>query len=63
LAYSRVEKDCNFDTFEQIANTNEPMKELVRKELQIFKRYQVNIKNIKCFFSKVGEAQIHFSHC
>jgi hypothetical protein len=52
-AYSMVEKYCNLDTFEQIANTNEPMKELVRKELQIFKIYQVNIKNIEWFFFNV----------
>jgi hypothetical protein len=33
--------------FEQIVNTNELMKKLVGKELLIFKRYQVHIKNIK----------------
>ncbi len=49
-AYSTIEEDCNLNTFEQIANTNEPMKELVRRKLQIFKRYQVDIKDIKCVF-------------
>jgi len=50
-AYSTVEEDCNLNTFEQIANTNEPMKKLVRRELQIFKKYQVAIKDSKFFFN------------
>jgi hypothetical protein len=31
-----------------IANISEPTMELVNKELLIFKRYQVDVKNIKC---------------
>jgi hypothetical protein len=34
--------------FEQIVSTNELMKKLVDRELFIFKKYQVHIKNIKC---------------
>jgi hypothetical protein len=31
-------------------NINEPMKELVKKEFLIFKRFHVNAKDIKCHF-------------
>jgi hypothetical protein len=31
-------------------NTNEPTKEVVNLELLIFKRFQMNVKNIKCPF-------------
>ncbi len=34
--------------FEQIANTSEPTKELVKKELLVFRRYQMDVKDIKC---------------
>ncbi len=43
-------KDCSLDIFEQTISTNELMKELVGKTLQIFKRHQVKIKDIKCPF-------------
>jgi hypothetical protein len=36
------------DIFEQTSNTNEPAEELVKKELLIFKRYQLDVKDIKC---------------
>jgi hypothetical protein len=39
-----------FDIFEIIANTSELVKELVKKKLLIFKRFQVNAKEIKCAF-------------
>jgi hypothetical protein len=38
------------DIFEQIASTNELAEKLVKMELLVFKRYQLNVKNIKCFF-------------
>jgi hypothetical protein len=43
-------KDCNLDIFEQTISANELMKELVGKTLQIFRRHQVKIKDIKCPF-------------
>ncbi len=43
-------QDYNLDIFEQIANTNEPIKELVKREFLIFKRYQLDVKDIKCLF-------------
>ncbi len=43
-----VDDDCSLDIFEQTTNTSEPTKELVNKELFIFKQYQVDVKEIKC---------------
>jgi hypothetical protein len=43
-----ADHNCNFDIFEQIANTRELVKELVKRELLIFKRYQLDVKDIKC---------------
>jgi hypothetical protein len=36
------------DIFEQIANTNELVKKFVKRELLIFRRYQLDVKDIKC---------------
>jgi hypothetical protein len=41
---------CNLDIFEQNIRTNELMTELVSRTMQIFKRHQVKIKDIKCPF-------------
>ncbi len=43
-------KNCNLDIFEQTIRTTELVKELVGKTLQILKRHQVKIKDIKCPF-------------
>jgi hypothetical protein len=40
-------ENYTLNIFEQIVNTNELMKKLVGKELLIFKRNQLHIKNIK----------------
>ncbi len=44
----KVEKDMSLDIFEMTINTSEAVKELVNRELLIFKHYQVDVKNIKC---------------
>jgi hypothetical protein len=36
------------DIFEKTTRTSEPVKERVKKELLIFKRYQLDVKDIKC---------------
>jgi hypothetical protein len=41
------DEDFNLDSFQQIACTSEPSKELVTRELLIFRHYQVNPKDIK----------------
>jgi hypothetical protein len=42
------DQDCNLDIFEQITSISKLVKELVRRELLIFRRYQLNVKDIKC---------------
>jgi hypothetical protein len=44
----KVEEDMSLDIFEMTTNTSEPSMKLINKEPLIFKRYQVNVKNIKC---------------
>jgi spore coat polysaccharide biosynthesis predicted glycosyltransferase SpsG len=43
----KVKEDSNLDIFEMTTNTSEPTMKLINKELLIFKRYQVNVENIK----------------
>jgi hypothetical protein len=68
------DEDSNLDIFQQTASTIEPSKELVTKELLIFKHYQMDPKDIKCVFQWWGkhEAMFHtvgflelsnFKHC
>jgi hypothetical protein len=44
----RVEEDSSLDIFEMTTNTSEPTTKSVNRELLIFRRYQVNVKDIKC---------------
>jgi len=44
------DEDSSLDIIQQIASTSEPSKELITRELLIFKHYQVDPKNIKCAF-------------
>jgi hypothetical protein len=41
------EQDYNLDIFEQIASTNELVEKLVKRELLVFRRYQLDVKDIK----------------
>jgi hypothetical protein len=45
------ENSC-FDIFEVTCHTNELVKELVNKELLMFKRYQIDVKDIKCYLTR-----------
>jgi len=38
----------NFDIFEMSTRINEPTKEVVNKESLMFRRFQVDVKDIKC---------------
>ncbi len=49
------DEDSSLDIFQQIACTSEPSKELVTRELFIFRCYQVNLKDIKCPFQWWGK--------
>ncbi len=42
------DEDLNLDIFQWTTSTSEPSKELVTKELLIFRNYQVDPKDIKC---------------
>jgi hypothetical protein len=44
----RVEKEKNLDIFEMKTSTSEPIMKLVDKKLLIFKRCQMDVKDIKC---------------
>jgi hypothetical protein len=45
----RLDRNCvNQNIFEQIASTSEPIEKLVKREFMIFKRYQLDVNDIKC---------------
>ncbi len=48
VADMQTHEKNSMDIFEMFIITNEPTKEEVNKELQMFKRFQVDVKNIKC---------------
>jgi hypothetical protein len=45
----RSYEDNNLDIFEMILSTSEPMTKLVNRKLLIYRRFQVDFKEIKCF--------------
>ncbi len=49
------------DIFEQIVNINELVEELVKRELLIFKKYQLDVKDIKCHFQWWQKHETMFS--
>ncbi len=46
--YMQIDDKNSLDIFEMFTKINEPTKEVVNKELLMFKRFQVGVKNIKC---------------
>jgi hypothetical protein len=44
----RVEEDNSLELFKMATNTNELTTKLINRQVFIFRRYQVNVKNIKC---------------
>jgi hypothetical protein len=48
LLIERLKRIAVWISLKMIANTSEPTMELINKELVIFKRYQVNVEDIKC---------------
>jgi hypothetical protein len=55
-----IDEDCNLDIFHQTASTSELTKELITRELLIFKCYQVDPKDIKCHFQWWGKHEAMF---
>ncbi len=54
------DENLSLDTFQQIASISEPSKELVTKELLIFKHYQMDPKGIKCPLQWWGKHEAMF---
>jgi hypothetical protein len=46
----RFEKDNNLNIFEMTTSKSEPTTKLINKKLLIFKRYEEDVKDIKCPF-------------
>jgi uncharacterized protein YbbC (DUF1343 family) len=44
----QIDEKNSLDIFEMFIRTTEPTKEVVNKELLMFRRFQVDVKNIKC---------------
>jgi hypothetical protein len=49
MANMQTNEKNNLDIFEMFVGTNKPKKEEVNKELQMFTRFQMDVKDIKCF--------------
>jgi len=47
-ANMQTDEESSLDIFETFAGTNEPTKEVVNKELLMFRMLQVDVKDIKC---------------
>lgn len=45
------EEDCCLAIFEMTTKSNELAKELMNREFKTFRSYQVDIEDIKCFWS------------
>jgi hypothetical protein len=48
FAQNIFDEDYNLDIFEQTTSTSEPIEQLAKRELLIFKRYQLVVKDNKC---------------
>jgi hypothetical protein len=44
----QIDEESSLDIFEMYVGTNEPTKEVANKELLMFRRFQVDVKEIKC---------------
>jgi len=48
VANMQIDEENRLDIFEMSTRTSELAKEVVNKELLMFRRFQVDIKDIKC---------------
>jgi hypothetical protein len=44
----QIDEESNLDIFEMSIGTNKPTKDVVNKELLMFRKFQVNVKDIEC---------------
>jgi len=50
----------SLDIFEQTTSTSEPAKKLVKRKLLVFRKYQLDVKDIKCFLQWWQKQEIMF---
>jgi hypothetical protein len=48
MAKMQIDEESSLDIFEMFVGTSKPTKEVVNKELLMFRRFQVDVKNIEC---------------
>jgi hypothetical protein len=48
MANKQIDEESSLDIFEIFAGTNEPTKDVVNKELLMFRRFQMDVRDIKC---------------
>jgi hypothetical protein len=48
VANMQTNEESSLDIFEMSIGTNEPIEEVANKELLMFRRFQVDVKEIKC---------------
>jgi hypothetical protein len=48
MANMQNDEENSLDILEMSVRTNEPTKEVVNKELLMFKRFEMDVKEIKC---------------
>jgi hypothetical protein len=52
---TRINEDCMLDIFLMIRSNGEHTKEYVHKKMLTFLKYQMDVKEFKCFFIMVEE--------
>jgi hypothetical protein len=53
-------EESSLDIFDMSIQTNEPTKEVLNKELMMFRRFQVDVKDIKCLLEWWAKHEILF---
>ncbi len=56
-----IDEESSLNIFEMFVTTNEPTKELMNKELHMFGRFQLDVKDIKCPLEWWGKHECLFS--
>jgi hypothetical protein len=60
MANMQTDEKNSLDIFEMSTGTNEPTKEVVNKKLLMLRRFQVNIKDIKCPLEWWAKHKLYF---
>ncbi len=62
MANMQIDEKYSLNIFEMSTESNEPKKKLVNKELQMFGRFEVDVKDMKCPLEWVGETWMFVSN-